>query len=104
MIDIKEKAKKSALDMKDLSELAKQFITELNGEQDQFQVEEVLLSEDGKSWVVTVSYFRKHKTPNELQRTLGLLGNRVYKKITIEKNSYNVVGMSDWSPERREAA
>ena len=90
--------------MKDLSDLAKQFITELNGEQDQFQVEEVLLSDNEKNWIVTVSYFRKHKSPNELQKTLGLLGSRVYKRITIERDGYNIVGMSDWSPERREAA
>ena len=103
MIDVTEKAKKSAQNIKDLSELAKQFIAELNGEQEQFQVEEVLQS-DKKNWIVTVSYFRKHKKPNELQKTLGLLGNRVYKRLTIERDGYNVVGMSDWSPERRETA
>jgi len=44
MIDIKD-----VLDMKDVTELAKQFIVELNGEQEQFQVEEVILSEDKKT-------------------------------------------------------
>jgi hypothetical protein len=104
MIDIKEIAKKQAREMKEVTELAKQFIVELNGEQEQLQVEEVVRSEDGK-WSVILSYFRKYRTPNELQKTLGLLGSRAYKRITIiDRDGHQIVGMSDWSPERREAA
>ena len=103
MADIKEKAKKSAQNIRELSELAREFVSELNGEQEQFQVEEVLQSDDA-NWIVTVSYFRKHRKPNELQKTLGLLGNRVYKRLTIKGDVLEVVGMSDWRPERREAA
>ncbi len=102
MIDINEIAKIDALDMKQVSELAKQFITELNGQQEQFQVEEVTLS--GEVWLVTVSYFRKFRSPNELQKTLGLLGNRVYKRISIDRKSYHILGMQNWSFDRQETA
>jgi hypothetical protein len=104
MIDIKDALEKDVLDMKDVSELAKQFIVELNGEQEQFQVEEVMLSEDKKNWLVTVSYYRRLKSPNELQKTLGLEGSRVYKRIVIEREKYHVIGMFNWSYDRREAA
>ncbi len=48
MIDVKEIAQRSAVEIKRLSEIAKQFIVELNGEQDRFQIEEIGLSDDGK--------------------------------------------------------
>lgn len=102
MIDAKEKARKSAVKIRELSELAKEFITELNGEPEQFQVEEVITSE--KSWTVLVSYFRKYKTPNELQKALGLSGLRIRKRSEIEKDTYEIVTMSDWAPEERVAA
>ena len=104
MIDVNEIAKKDALKMKDVSDLAKRFITELNGEQAQLQVEEILLSDDGKSWIVSVSYFRQYNSPNELQRTLGLLGTHVYKRLNIVREPLQVVGMTDWSPNQLKAA
>jgi hypothetical protein len=104
MIDVKDDPKKIADDMKTATEIAKDFIVELNGEQEQLQVEEVILSEDKKNWFVTLSYYRKLKSPNELQKTLGLEGSRVYKRIVIEGERYHVIGMVNWSYERREAA
>lgn len=102
MTEIYEIAKRDANKMKELSEFAKVFITELNGKPTQFQVEEVIYR-DGK-WDVTVSYYRKVSEPNELQRTLGILGRRVYKRITIDWSKKQILGMSEWHPERREAA
>lgn len=60
------------IDLKEPIEKAKQFIVELNGEPDNFQVEEVFLSESRKSWFVTLSYYRKNDSPNDLQKALGL--------------------------------
>ena len=102
MIDIDKIAKRDALEVKEISELAKKFIIELNGEQSQFEIEEVMFEKS--HWLVTISYYRKVAEPNELQRTLGILGRRVYKRITIDRKDSRVIGMSDWSPERREAA
>jgi hypothetical protein len=104
MIDVNEIAKKDALDMKQISDLAKQFIVELNGEQDQLQVEEITLSENEKKWFVTVGYFRRFTSPNDLQKALGLLGSRVYKRVIVDRETYHVIGMQDWSYNRQEAA
>ena len=92
------------IDLKEAIERAKQFIVELNGETEQFQVEEVLLSEDKKNWFVTVSYDKKIQSPNELQKTLGLESQRAYKRVVIDSENENVVGMLNWSYDRREAA
>ncbi len=92
------------IQLKEAIEKAKQFITELNGNLDRFQIEEVILSEDKMKWSVTVSYFRRIQTPNELQKTLGLESERVYKRVVIDSENDNVIGMMNWSFERREAA
>lgn len=97
MTEIQEIAKRNANELKRLSELAKQFIIELNGEQQQFQVEGVELSDDGKKWIVTISYLQKIPKPNQLQKTLGLFSRRVYKRISINKKDLEIVGMSDWT-------
>ena len=91
------------IDLKEAIARAKQFITELNGEQEQFQVEEVMLSDDKKNWIVTVSYFKKIQFPNELQKTLGLDTQRAFKRVIIDSENENVVGMFNWSYDRREA-
>jgi hypothetical protein len=97
MVDVKDIAHRSASEIKQLSEIAKQFIIELNGEQDRFQIEEVGLSDDGKKWFVTLSYLQKIEKPNQLQKTLGLANRRVYKRLSINKKELNVVAMSDWT-------
>jgi hypothetical protein len=91
------------IDLKEAIERAKQFIAELNGEPEQFQVEEIMLSEDKKNWLVTVSYFKKIKSPNELQKTLGLEGQIAYKRVVVDSENENIVGMLNWSYDRREA-
>jgi hypothetical protein len=88
--------------MREISDIAKYFIVELNGEQDRIQVEEVTSSLNGMNWLVTVSYFKRVENPNELQITLGLFGNRVYKRLTIDKASRKVIGMRNWSSGREE--
>jgi hypothetical protein len=103
MTNIDENAKRDANKVKDLSAFAKKFLIELNGgDLSQFEVEEVMFN--GDKWVVTVSYVRTINSPNELQRTLGIFGRRAYKRITIDRASMQVLGMSEWSPEMREAA
>ncbi len=92
------------IDLKEAIERAKQFIVELNGEPEEFQVEEVILSEDKKNWLVTVSYYKKIQFPNELQKTLGLENQRAYKKVVIDSENENVIGMLNWSYDKREAA
>ena len=97
MVDVKEIAHRSASEIKQISEIAKEFIIELNGEQDRFQIEEVGLSDDGKRWFVTLSYIQKIEKPNQLQKTLGLANRRVYKRIAIDKKNLSVVAMTDWT-------
>lgn len=92
------------IDLKEAIERAKQFIVELNGETEQFQVEEIMLSEDKKNWIVTVSYYKKIQSPNELQKTLGLENQRAYKRVVIDSENENVISMFNWSYDRREAA
>ncbi|NOT47918.1 MAG: hypothetical protein HOP17_09260 [Acidobacteria bacterium] len=101
MIDIDKIVKRDADKVRTLSEFARKFLVELNGEMTHFDVEEVKF--DGDHWVVAVSFLRKISEPNELQRTLGILERRIYKRITIDWKKQQVLGMSDWSPERREA-
>jgi hypothetical protein len=92
------------IDLKEAIERAKQFIVELNGEPEQFQVEEVILSEDKQNWLVTVSYYKKIDSPNELQKTLGLESRRVYKRIVIDNKTEEIVGLYNWNYDKREAA
>lgn len=91
------------IELKEAIERAKQFIAELNGEPEQFQVEEVILSEDKKNWLVTVSYYKKIKSPNELQKTLGLESQRAYKRVVIDSKNEKIIGMIDGFYNRREA-
>ncbi|HQZ83045.1 MAG TPA: hypothetical protein PLR83_07475 [Pyrinomonadaceae bacterium] len=102
MIDTKIVAN-SASDFKDLAKAAEQFITELYGKQSQFQIEEVQKEAAGRNWVVTVSYFRKHISPNELQKRLGLLGSRTLKRLTFRPNG-EVVGITNPNLEESIAA
>lgn len=97
MIDT-QKVKGSAADIKELSNGAEQFITELYGKQSQFRIEEVSKAEMGKKWIITVSYFREHESPNDLQKFLGVFGNRVYKQLTLESDG-TVVSIKNWFPE-----
>ena len=97
MIDDKN-TKNSATEIKKLSKTAEVFISELYGKFGQFQIEEVRKSENDKNWVLTVSYFQKHESPNDLQKLMGLFGNRVYKQLVI-KSDGTVVSIANWYPE-----
>lgn len=92
------------IDLKEAIEKAKQFIVELNGEAEQFQVEEVFLSEDKKNWFVTLSYYKKIDSPNSLQKALGLENLRTYKRVVIDNDTTDIVGIYNWSYDKREAA
>ena len=90
------------IELKEAIERAKQFLVELNGDLERFQIEEITLSDDKKKWLVTTSFFRKIQSPNELQKTLGLESERVYKRVVIDSESDDVLGMMNWSFEKRE--
>jgi hypothetical protein len=88
------------IDLKTAIKQAKEFITELNGEPQQFQVEEVSLSNDERKWSVTVSYMQKINEPNDLQEELAILSEIKYKKVEIDNNNNSVIGMFNWSLDR----
>ena len=94
------------MNMIEAIEKAKKFIVDLNGEQENLQVEEVLLSDDKKQWFVTLSYYKKIQSPNELQKALGLENQRTYKRVIIDNEAATsdkeILGMYNWSFDRRE--
>jgi hypothetical protein len=91
------------VDLKEAMEIAKKFIIEVNGEQDNLLLEEIALSTDKKTCEVVYSYSRKQAPPNELREVLGLGGPRMYKKVVIDRESKEVLGMYNWSNERQAA-
>ena len=90
--------------LKEAMEIAKNFIVEMNGEQENFQLEEITLSNDKKNWEVTYSYNKKIANPNQLQVALGFKAYRAYKRIVIDGETNEVVGMYNWAYENREVA
>lgn len=92
------------MDLKKATEIAKKFIVDFNGEPDNLALEEISLSPDKSTTDVVYSYNKKHVNPNSLQKALGLEGIRHYKKVVIENDSEEVLGMYNWTYEHREAA
>lgn len=92
------------IELKEAMQIAKDFIIEMNGEKEDFQLEEVTLSNNGKNWEVTYSYNKKIDNPNQLQAALGFLAKRAYKRIVINRESKEVIGMYNWAYENREVA
>ena len=92
------------IELKEALDIAKNFIVEVNGGQEDFQLEEVGLSDDKKSWQVTYSYYNKIESPNQLQAALGLDKKRVYKRVVIDSESKDIIGMYNWAYVNREAA
>lgn len=92
------------LDLKKAIEIAKDFVSEVGGEPDSLQLEEVALSEDKKKTEVVYSFNKKFANPNSLQKALGLEGLRSFKKIVVDNGSGEVLGMYNWTYEHREAA
>ena len=93
------------IDLKEAVRLAKKFLTETEGQpEENVEVEEALLARDGKSWSVTLSYFKKITSPNDLQKALGLTGTKAYKRIVIDSKTRNIIGMSRRPFDKSEAA
>jgi hypothetical protein len=90
-------------DLKEAMEIAKQFIIDVNGDQENFVLEEISLSADKTKWEVVYSYSRKRLPRNELQEVLGLEGLKTYKKVLIDNETKEVLGMYNWSYERQAA-
>ncbi len=88
------------MDLKEAIEKAKQFIIELNGEQEKLQLEAAYLSRASNSWNVTYSSWRKEQLPNQLQQTLGITSRKVYKTIEIDADSGDVIGIRMGLPEK----
>lgn len=91
------------LDLKEAMEIAKKFIIDVNGDQENFLLEEISLSTDKKKWEVVYSYSRKQLPRNELQEVLGLEGLKTYKKVVIDNETREVLGMYNWSYETQAA-
>jgi hypothetical protein len=85
-------------------QIAKDFIIEMNGQQENFQLEEIVLSGDKKAWEVTYSYDRTIENPNQLQIALGANKRRAYKRVVIDSETKEIIGMYNWAYEKREAA
>ena len=91
-------------DLKEAMEIAKNFIADVSGDTDNLQLEEVALSPDKNKTEVVYSFNKKVADPNSLQKALGLSGFRNFKKVVIDNQSGEVLGMYNWSYEQREAA
>ncbi len=93
------------VDIKKAMDIAKQFVAAVSGEVENVQLEEVALSADKSKTEVVYSFDKKFLKPNSLQKTLGLESLRSIKKVVVENESGEVLGMYNWSyDERREAA
>lgn len=91
------------VELKEAMEIAKKFIIEVNGNQENFSLEEISLSPDKKSWEVIYSYDRNQTPRNEIQKVIGLDGLKTYKKVVIDTKTGEVVGMFNWSYDRQAA-
>lgn len=91
-------------DLKTAIVKAKDFIAEVSGEPENLQLEEVALSEGKEKIEVVYSFNKRHVTPNSLQKALGLEGIRSFKKVVIDSQTGEVLGMYNWSYEQRQAA
>jgi hypothetical protein len=91
------------IDLKEAMEIAKKFIIDVNGDQENFLLEEISLSNDKARWEVVYSYSRKQLPRNELQEILGLEGLKTYKKVVIDNETKDVLGLYNRSYERQAA-
>ncbi len=80
------------IDLKEAAKIAKDFIVDFDGEQENFRLESVLLSPDRKSWQVAYSYSKKIEELNNLQKALGLNERRVSKKVIIDNENKEIIG------------
>jgi hypothetical protein len=96
--------KVNVMNLKEAIAYAKHYLEDINGEVENPQVEEAVLSPDNKSWSVVLSYFNKIEKPNDLQKTLGITGSKVYKKFVINVSDSSLIGLYNWSYDRKEVA
>ena len=91
--------------LKEATKIAKNFIIEMNGEQEDFQLEYVKHLESNGIWRVTYSFWRGENTPNQLQSILGISADRrLYRTIDIKDENGEVVGMQIGTPTQVETA
>lgn len=57
-------------DLKKAIEIAKEFVSEVSGEPDNLQLEEVSLSQDKQKTEVVYSFNKRFASPNSLQKAL----------------------------------
>ncbi len=83
------------IELKQAIERAKKFIIEMNGEQEDLQLEYVKHFESNNIWRVTYSFWRgESPPPNQLQAALGITrSGRVYRTIDIKDDNGEVVSM-----------
>ena len=80
--------------LKQAIERAKEFIIEMNGEQEDLQLESVKHFESNHIWRVIYSFWRGENSPNQLQTVLGINPNgRVYRTIDLNDVNGEVIGM-----------
>ena len=92
------------IELRQAIEIAKKFIIEMNGEQEDLQLEYVRYLKSNNIWRVTYSFLRDESTPNQLQAVLGITRNgRIYRTIDIEDENGEVVGMQMGSAREVEA-
>ena len=91
------------IDLKEAIERAKEFLKEMNGDLENLEVEEVLLSLDKKNWSVVLSYVKKIERPTSLQTAIGITGKKNYKKLLVDSESKDFIGMYNWTFDRAEA-
>jgi hypothetical protein len=79
------------LDVKEAAQRASEYFAGLYSEQkiSNVQLEEVEISDDGKYWLITLSY---PVFPNELA-PIQFLGKRKYKQFTIDAETGQVKSM-----------
>ncbi len=92
------------IDLKEATKIAKGFIIEMEGEQEAFHLESVLLTLEKDSWQVIYSYKQKIENINELQKLLGLKERKIYKKVIVGSENKEIIGYSDYAFDKSEVA
>ena len=92
------------IDLKEATEISKEFIIEMEGKQAAFHLESALLTPNKDSWQVIYSYKKKIENINELQKILGLKERKIYKKVIVESENKEIIGYSDVAFDKSEAA
>jgi hypothetical protein len=85
------------INLKEAIERAKELLIEMNGDLENLDVEEVVLSPDKKNWSVVLSYVKKIEKPTSLQTAMGITGSKNYKKLLVDSESKDFIGMYNWT-------